>query len=316
MLPIAEICLQYDLGEKIQALAIVPGGLLHKLWRLQTEKGQFAVKELNPAHQSQLAHNLLQPQKAQEIADKMQKLGISTVAALLSRQQEYTINYQGRNYLVMPWIEGRNLKLHEVSLSMTERIGELLAFIHENNIQDDSLVNPHWLGFTRDHWLSLLAPAERYPILKQLDLAKLVAWSELAKASHPHLQQELVLSHRDLDAKNVLWQSTSKAILLDWEYAGLINPKLDLFIVALNWSEVTSGNIHWQRFAAILLGYEKSRSFTLNEHILFGYYGYCLDWLEFNLRRLGEKEENKIAIREIIGTYNALEAVTQVGWFL
>lgn len=314
MLPIAELCMQYDLGEKLEMLEIVPGGLLHKLWRLQTEKGQFAIKEINPSHQAQLAHNLLQPQKAQKIAVKMQKLGVSTVTALLSHQHEYTINNQGIDYIVMPWIEGRNLKLNEISLSMTEHIGELLAFIHESNIQDNTLAPPQWIGYSRDHWITLLDSGKRHAIIKKLDLAKLVAWSELAKSSQHFLQQELVLSHRDLDAKNVLWKSTSKAILLDWEYAGLINPMLDLFIVALNWSDVTSGNINWQRFAAIILGYEKSQSFTLTEPVLFGYYGYCLDWLEFNLRRLGETEN--IALQEIIGTYKALEAVTQARWFL
>jgi hypothetical protein len=88
----------------------------------------------------------------------------------------------------------------------------------------------------------------------------------------------------------------------------LINPLLDLLIVGLNWSNVTSGEIQLENFKALVKGYnqiqKKRKSFTLD--IFKGYMGYCLDWLIYNIKQSGV---NMKAASEATKTLRAMHAV-------
>lgn len=307
-----EIIDYFNLGKKILDIKSVPGGLLHKLWYLKTDKKCYAVKQLNLSYINDLAHNLASPERSQRIALQMQTHHIPTIVACLSRQDNYSFTVNNNCYMVFPWLEGIACSNQETSLSMAKEIGVMLAHIHNANLEDIDLHKPEWSGYSKNHWQTLLETCadESKKLLKEIDISQLVIWSELAEYSLEKLNKELLISHRDLDAKNLLWQK-NKAILLDWEYAGLINPQLDLLIVCLNFSEVIMGRINWQKFAAISLGYETIMPrIKINEQLIFGYYGYCLDWLEFNLRRLVKTNCNE-AITEILASYTAMQVVTR-----
>ena len=42
------LLMKYDLGEIVGDILPVSGGLMHKMYKVQTERGTFAVKCLNP----------------------------------------------------------------------------------------------------------------------------------------------------------------------------------------------------------------------------------------------------------------------------
>lgn len=52
---------------------------------------------------------------------------------------------------------------------------------------------------------------------------KLYDWNDQANKSAKQLASHMVISHRDLDSKNVMW-SEEKPIIIDWESAGYTNP--------------------------------------------------------------------------------------------
>lgn len=41
------ICKEYNLGTLASSPTKVSGGLIHKIWKIETEKGNFAIKEIN-----------------------------------------------------------------------------------------------------------------------------------------------------------------------------------------------------------------------------------------------------------------------------
>ena len=53
------------------------------------------------------------------------------------------------------------------------------------------------------------------------------------------LSQNLVISHRDLDPKNVLWHG-EEALVIDWEAAGYVNPYQELLEVINYWADDVS----------------------------------------------------------------------------
>jgi thiamine kinase-like enzyme len=54
------------------------------------------------------------------------------------------------------------------------------------------------------------------------------------------LKENTVVSHGDLDQKNVLWDSENNPILIDWESARKLNPTYEIVNVALDWSGINS----------------------------------------------------------------------------
>ncbi|MFS1511599.1 phosphotransferase [Chengkuizengella sp. SCS-71B] len=65
------------------------------------------------------------------------------------------------------------------------------------------------------------------------------------------LASNTVISHRDLDSKNVMWNQDNP-VLIDWESAGYINPMQDLIETAIYWSENEIGSIDKKRNAQIM----------------------------------------------------------------
>ena len=50
------------------------------------------------------------------------------------------------------------------------------------------------------------------------------------------LSQTMVISHRDLDPKNVMWNG-SEPLVIDWEAAGYVNPYQEFLEVLNYWAD-------------------------------------------------------------------------------
>ena len=48
MKKIAELCMNYNLGNLIDEPKFVTGGLMHKMYQVSTDQGEYAIKLLNP----------------------------------------------------------------------------------------------------------------------------------------------------------------------------------------------------------------------------------------------------------------------------
>ncbi|WP_449602525.1 phosphotransferase [Paenibacillus sp. Marseille-Q9583] len=62
----------------------------------------------------------------------------------------------------------------------------------------------------------------------------------------------MVISHRDLDQKNVLWDELQIPIIIDWEAAGPIHPTQELIDVALYWSGFETGSVRKDAFYTLI----------------------------------------------------------------
>ncbi|GIN74493.1 hypothetical protein J14TS2_49680 [Bacillus sp. J14TS2] len=141
---------------------------------------------------------------------------------------------------------------------------------------------------------------------------KLYEWNAAANKANKLLSANLVISHRDLDPKNVLWHKDNP-VLIDWESAGYVNPVHDVIETALYWSEDEDGNVEKERFFAFINGYKQKYGeihadwSTVLEN---GYLG-KLDWLEYNLKRslwieCTDEEEQRM------GTVQAVETIKEL----
>jgi Ser/Thr protein kinase RdoA (MazF antagonist) len=295
---------QYQIGQLLSPPEPITGGLLHKVYRLITSTGRFAAKLLNPDLLATSSWKKLWLQ-TEQIANLMANNGIPTVCALTSTQGVIT-TIEDKNLLLFPWVEGITLNVNGLHMSQAHCIGEILANMHQIPVPENTFASFTSAGYNEAHWQWLKNKAFQQQLswapLFTTNLPNLVQWSQRAVQAWQILGPERCIAHRDFDPKNVLWQNKVKPVIIDWEYAGVTNPGLDLLTVALNWSINRIPQINKNLFLAVLEGYQKITGALppINEETIWAYFGYCLDWLEFNVQRAIHQPENTVVANQEI----------------
>jgi aminoglycoside phosphotransferase (APT) family kinase protein len=107
------------------------------------------------------------------------------------------------------------------------------------------------------------------------------------------LEAHLVISHGDLDQKNVLWDDSDNPWLIDWECARWMNPTHEALMQALNWSGVV-GEFSPAVFKAFIAAYRQAGGHIDNQHLGAAYQcvlGDWLNWLMYNVGRCMDADE-------------------------
>ncbi len=123
------------------------------------------------------------------------------------------------------------------------------------------------------------------------------------------LQSRQVISHRDLDPKNILWQGTDP-LIIDWEAAGYVNPWQELLEVLNYWGREESGGYDPCLCQAILQEYRQYmdlREVDWTPVFACSYDG-MLGWLEYTLKKaLGLEGDDPVqGMNQLLSTYKEL----------
>ncbi len=317
----AHLCTLFHLGEPIDPPQAVQGGLLHRLWRLHTTQGVFAVKQLNPVIMRKV--DIRDEYRLTErIAEAMAVRDVPAAVALKGEGDGGTVQeIDDATYIVYNWIEGETLSIQAVEPERTRLIGTILARMHGLPRQDfPELELPDWEPFSEDEWdmLTFQASDRVIPWTQQVRnaLPLLVEWSKLATEASKMLNRTSVISHRDLDQKNVIWRDAASPVVIDWEAAGLTNPTMDVVGAALYWSGQNVQPPREESFHSLLEGYVTAGGVIHDPGIVavHGVIGNWLGWLLFNMHRsLGEsvnsEEERLLGVHETTHTLSTLRAL-------
>lgn len=110
----------------------------------------------------------------------------------------------------------------------------------------------------------------------------------------------------DMDVPNVLWKNNAPFII-DWEYAGLKHPIVELIYCAIYWSRNANGSIDFGRYEKFINTYLQIRPITNIAYATEALYRVLREfmmWLHYNMRRLSGKwtineNERSIAIEQL-----------------
>lgn len=311
---VARVCAVFALGAPVAEPEAVTGGLLHRLWRLTTTRGRFAVKVLNPALVRRPGGRD-EYRLTERIARAMAAAGVPAVTARDARGGDGgpVQEIGGATMMAFAWVEGERLSPGPASPERARLIGALLARMHTLDLAVPGLRPPRWEPFADGEWATLVdrAGATGLPWAGALRAAlpELAALNALYTGAIAPLGRTLVPSHRDLDQKNVLWRDARTPAIVDWETAGLTNPTLDLAGWALDWAGQTVGPPSRATFDATLAGYRDAGGplRDAGRTALHGCLGNWLGWLQFNMRRsLGDDDadpdERALGLRETVDT--------------
>lgn len=306
------LCKEYCLGE-INAIPIeIEGGLLHRMFKVVTTKGSYAIKVLNPTlmEHPEVIDNMIDSERISRCFAQ----DIPAIAANKIKDKNL-LSLDGYYYMVFDWIEGKSIFSPHITTEHCMKIGDVLGRIHkldisiqgiEKNIEKIELYQWEYYLMkgisSKSQWHELFAKE----IENIVNLNK-----KLIKASI-RLSEKLVISHKDLDPKNVLWDDGNPHII-DWEAAGYVNPYQELIEVINYWTDDGKGNINRDKFVALINGYMKHMNLKDIEWdmILTGGYDGMLGWLDYNLKRaLGVEGRNKEEIK--LGEEQVIETILQL----
>lgn len=310
------LCQTLQLGEITGVPEAMSGGLLHKMYTVETTQGKYAVKAINP-------QIMLRPLAKQSYirSERIANLAANKISAIpaIKLNDSYLHEIEGQSYLVFHWIDGKTLKPDEITKVHCAEIGTILAKIHMMDFSELDIVNDY---SNLDHatlidWNYYLQKGHELnaawvtSLLGIID--KLFEWNAKANQAVRLLAADRVISHGDLDPKNVLW-SQGHPVVIDWESVGYINPMQDLIETAIYWSEDDMGNMEQERFETFINAYKERYGKlqadwkTVLENGFLGKLG----WLEYSFKRsLGmectSEEEQQLGTVQATGTINAIK---------
>lgn len=315
---LAQICSHYDLGTPTATPERVSGGLIHRMYRVRTARGEFALKALSPDELRNTGARERYRQ-GERIAAAVAASGLPAVAAR-EVAGEPLLEVGQVTVLVYPWVDGQVLSSTSAGPERAKRIGRLLGCIHTLSFSFPELEPPEAQRFSEADWALLLeaAHSQQSTWADELQdaLPDLNRWGTVLAEAQQALSARWVLSHADLHQQNVLWSDEHTPWLIDWESAGLQQPAKEAVVSALEWSGFVEGDPDLVTFRAFLEAYRCEAPLSSDE-IQYGLqacFGNWLGWLHFNMRRaLGQTtsdpEEQALGAGQTVGTLATMRRV-------
>ena len=310
---IEKFCERYDLG-KIQNISRLFGGLMHKIFKVETDKGIYCIKVLNSEvmARKEAFNNFV---VSESIANLAKQNGIPASSAL-NMEGNYLTKLDDIYYMVFDFVDGKILKDENITIEHCKKIGNILAHIHSLDYKEIGL-KPNVVKYKRLYnWESYIDnPNFDKMSYKNVYLKNYKKYNSILKRANERFNESnknQAICHSDMDPKNVIWNKDNP-IIIDWECAGLANPEKALLEDALGWSGFLSNNFSEEKFMAMFKEYSKYRSIDNIEwfDIICGNLVGRFDWLKYNLERsLGiianDEEEIKLAENEVIKTIDEI----------
>lgn len=277
------------------------GGLMHKMYKINTEQGTYALKLLNPfVMQRETA--MENYAKAEQIEMLLEKQGIPILPALSfnGRKMQET---DGQYFYIFDYFSGSVLKSNEITKYHCEEIGKVLAKIHNIDKKIENKIFPE-MSIDWDFYLAKMKKADMrlYTVLKD-SLPVIKDSQNNGNQARKKLPQIVSVCHNDMDCKNVLWNGNDYRII-DLECLSYSNPFMELFELALCWSGYENCQIDFGLFQAFLQGYANAGGeLPVDWETLYDCNNGRLEWLEYNVKRVlgidcGD-DEKEIGIEQV-----------------
>ncbi len=291
---LAELMETCGFGRMIEEPIPVSGGLMHKMYKVVTERGTYAVKHLNPEimKRREAAENFA---KAEALERKLEREGFPIVPSL-EFDGKKMLEICGNNFYVFEWQSGKITDPYGITGEMCRKVGEILGRMHaleaENIEPKEAESEKKNQSFAEDGWFRFegyLAEAQKQGsriagiLSGHRELLK-TAQERLSKARQK-LPAMRCISNDDMDPKNVMWNDGIPSVI-DLECLDYGNPVKSVLTLALQWAGTAEERFEKSRLIAFFEGYLSvyDNGYRSYED-LYGTVYEWLDWLEYNIRR-------------------------------
>ncbi|MFD8559678.1 phosphotransferase [Streptosporangium canum] len=259
----------FRLGE-VQAPRYLADGLMNRNWRIDAERGTFALKLIMDVALPTARRNLRI--LAALAADDG---GVPVCSPVESISGDVAVEIDGRGYCLLPWAQGAHLRGTELSLNQAADLGALLGRIHRrlNRLGPETgvLEMPAAVRATVTEPVAAMTKADRYlNIITALD-----APQPFDLAAAELLEQRKILiekygsrrpagevpkgpfgwTHGDVQHRNVLWMDGQVTAVLDWDRIRVWPFGEEVARTAAVQFGTECGQLDLERVAAFVSGY-------------------------------------------------------------
>ena len=299
---IDRLCSRLDLGPHQGKLSRVRGGFHHRMWRLETRSGCFAVKQLAEDMDMENPAIVAQINATELTAREFSRHGIPALHSLHVDRHHLQL-LDGVGYLVYPWTDATACHRNRIEERHAVIVASTLAHMHRSDVDVPELQDVPSFPVTAERVIDLVRLARqrnvRYSQILEDRLDDILRIVELHGPALARLEEHQVISHGDLDHKNILWREADEPLLIDWESARRLNPTYELLLEALDWGGITA-NFDARPFTTILQAYVDSGGRIVRDMIPAAsdaIQGAWVNWLLYNVgRAVGLKDTHQRAI--------------------
>lgn len=289
---ISDLMKQCHLGAVIAPITPVSGGLMHKMYRVETDCGIYAVKCLNPEiiKRPDVLENYA---RAEQIERILEEKGLPIVPALTIDGQKMQ-HMANRYFYIFAWQEGKITDWHHITKEQCRTAGNILGQIHAVDPQNVSHKEPE---VSNINWQAYVRKAEdqKSEIAAMLSehLELLVSAENELNQARAALPDILCLTNEDMDPKNVMWDN-GNARVIDLECLDYGNPISGALQLALQWAGITTCELDIEKMTAFFDGYLAAYDNCFRAYSsVFGITYTWIEWLEYNIQRsLGEQSDD------------------------
>lgn len=312
---LAKLMRECGLGEIIADVESVSGGLMHRMYKVTTDSGIYAVKHLNAEIMKRPdAHENFA--RAEKIEGMLEKSDIPIVPAMVIGGRKMQ-KIQDQFFYVFKWQEGRIANWNNISKEQCYQAGNILGRIHAmepKNVERQSpeLSQIDWHGYVLK---AKGEAAEIASLLEEKEELLLYVEKELnrARASLPAM---LCISNEDMDPKNIMWDKGNPWVI-DLECLDYGNPVSHAMQLALQWAGIVTCELDIDKMVAFFDGYLEAYDNCFRGYgDIVGVAYTWVEWLEYNVQRaLGncvDEAERKLGISEVRNTINRIAYIHQM----
>lgn len=276
-----------ELGNRLKQVEPILGGALHNMWKLSTDKGDFAIKVINQ-HILQKDSFPLSYEVSEEIAARFNQHGIPAISAIKIHNR-FVQQLENHAYLVYPYQNAKLCRFEDLAENQLQTIGSIFAKIHNLNLAIDGVDVGHYDYYPDEHWQNIIQQSAHLELSKMLPF--LIHCNNRYKISINNLKANQVVTHRDMHSLNVLWDEQNQPYIIDWETAGLMDPTLEVVGYGIEWGGIIQGAFNKNNTQKLFQQYKKEIKRSMDEHQItqsfYGWIGHCvMGWTEFNIRRM------------------------------
>lgn len=306
-----------DLGEVKESPVILTGGLTHYVYKLTTSKGTFVVKILNENIDEAKKQEI---KNAESFENLLKQAQIPAIYALeFNGKKSHEVD--GKTFYIFEWFDGRSLTQDEISIETCQKMGSLLARIHNIDLKQRE-ISLEEIHIDFDYYLKAFKNKDDkiYQFLQE-NIELLKDTLVRGNAARKRFLNVVAICHNDMNTKNVMWHNDDFRVI-DLESLSYGSPYLELFHLSLCWSGFEKEDIDLDKIRVFFQAYfkESHLDFDINwEDIYYSNLG-RLAWLEFCLKkalREGTSIETLVNADRLFVYYdaiknNVLEVITEV----
>lgn len=281
-----------NIGSIVAPIVPVSGGFMHRMYRVETDNGIYAVKHLNPGIMKR-PDALDNYRRAEALEKQLEDAGIPIVPALTIDGNKMQF-IDGEFFYIFHWQSGTISDWYNISAEQCKVAGSIQGKIHAIDARRVSQTEPELSSVDWDGLIKEAASKDQKveKLLKENKELLLYAEGELNKARAALPAIECIVDE-DMDPKNVMWDK-GKAVVIDLECLDRGNPVSSVLQLSLQWAGITVCDLDISKMKAFYEGYMEAYDNGFKEYSkVFGLAYTWIEWLEYNITRALDADADK-----------------------